>query len=284
MHVWDIRDGLTKFLLKKVVDNGSGQLFPMYDEGLNTLFIAGKGDTTLRGYEIVHLLHDVDANAETVETATNLEEASSSSVQKSCTMEFEKSLDFQTTPSEPFAGICLLPKRLCDFRNIEVARFLKLSTDAVIPMTFTVPRADHLKKYFHDDIFPPVRSKQSELTVDDWTSPDTPAMLFQPITESLSTGFNDDGSEIVNISDKPPDVVAPSEAKSKISYFNEKIIREEEEAKVRADNLTRFRQMAQQNAEFHVNLSGGVKKIGGVIITDNTNADDDSDAGWSDED
>lgn len=290
LHIWDIRQGLTTPITHQTVDQQAGQLFPMFDEGLNTLFIVGKGDTILRGYEFTSLL-DADATADVAEDSTNTADAphllssSTSPIHTTAAkLDFEKSMDFQTAPQEPFAGMCLLPKRLCDVQNIEVAQFLKLSNDAVTPMSFRVPRAEHLKKYFHDDIFPPVRSKHSELSVEDWTSADTPTILFQPNTESLKPSMDEQGNEIVNISDKPEEEKAPSESKSKISYFNDAIVREEEEAKAREDNLQRFQKMAQENAKFHANLSGGVKKIGGVIITDNTNDDDDSDAGWSDED
>ena len=38
--------------MKKKVDVATGQLFPMYDEGTNTLLLSGRGDTTIRIFEM----------------------------------------------------------------------------------------------------------------------------------------------------------------------------------------------------------------------------------------
>ena len=47
--------------------------------------------------------------------------------------------------------------------------------------------------------------------------------------------------------------------------------------------MNRLQQLALQNAQFNANRSGPVK-IGGVIVNQNDQSDDDSDAGWSDDD
>jgi coronin-7 len=173
----------------------------MFDEGLKTIFVAGKGDTILRSYELVDLLSNQDHLS-----------AQSLLDRVYC----EKSCEFKSAGLEPIAGVCLLPKRACDFRNIEVARILKLTSDSVVPISYKVPRADHLKSYFHDDIFPAVRSKQSQLTVEDWTNIESPLFIFSPQMESLKP------IDMISIADKPFEP-APSVIKSKIMSFKEEV-------------------------------------------------------------
>ena len=55
-----------------------------------------------------------------------------------------------------------------------------------------IPRAEYLKIYFQDDIFPPIRSKRSEITIDDWNNLETPSSYFFAVLESLRP-VNDNG-------------------------------------------------------------------------------------------
>lgn len=279
--LWDPRN-MEKPILEKPVDSGAGQLLPMYDEGLRTVYMTGKGDTILRAYEFITL---PPLNAADLDNPSESDlDAPAPPAPPSILL--EKGLEFMASPQEPIAGICMLPKRTCDVKNVEVSRFLKLSTNTVTPISFRVPRADHLKGYFHDDVFPPTRSKHSELSVDDWLSPDTPLDLFSPKLESLKDGLiKEDGSVFKSVSEIPPEaVVAPSNTKSKISQFKDEIEKNEQESKVREDRFLRLQNMAAQNAKFNANKSGPVK-IGGVVVQNNNEGDDSSsDGGWSDED
>eukprot|EP01134_Creolimax_fragrantissima_P006939 CFRG6939T1 len=54
--------------------------------------------------------------------------------------------------SEPTDGISFLQKYLCDVRNIEVARSLRLTSKHIEIISFTVPRTR--TDVFHDDLFP----------------------------------------------------------------------------------------------------------------------------------
>merc|ERR1712142_517284 len=55
--------------------------------------------------------------------------------------------------SEPQKGGCFVPKRALDTTKCEVARFLKLTKDAVIPLSFCVPRKTGAA-VFQTDIYP----------------------------------------------------------------------------------------------------------------------------------
>jgi len=55
LHVFDPRQ-LSEPLCTRVMDDGSGQLLPMWDDSMGCVVIAGKGDTILRCYELATLL------------------------------------------------------------------------------------------------------------------------------------------------------------------------------------------------------------------------------------
>jgi coronin-7 len=215
-------------LITKAIDSASGQLFPLFDETMNSVFLVGKGDTVLRTYEMLFLEENVPGAMPSM---------------------LEKSTDFQSS-IEPVAGICMLPKRTCDVRNVEVARLLKLTTDALIPISFRVPRADHLKAYFHDDLYPPIRAARSLATAPEWASEDTDVAIFQPILESLQP----EGMAAISASTPDP---TPSSTKSKVDSFKLAQQKAEEESKLRESNFNRLQQMAVQNAQYNRNVSGG---------------------------
>ena len=127
----------------QVIDSASGILYPMFDEDTGLVMVVGKGDTVIRFYE--------------------LSNSSSSST-------FLKSCEYSCVPAEPISGACVLPKSLCDHRNVEVMRVLKLTESSVAPVSFILPRAESLKSYFQDDLFPPTRRRCSNASIADWVS------------------------------------------------------------------------------------------------------------------
>ena len=216
--LWDARS-MTKPTCTMSIDNGAGQLFPLYDEGVGMIYLAGKGDTIIRGYEM-----------------TFLEAMSGATAVKAC--------DFQTS-KEPLAGVCLLPKRLMDVKNIEVARILKLTTDTVYPVSLKVPRADILMGYFQDDIFVPTRSKTPSASVSDWTA--SGEINLEPELDSLQP------EGMPTMSAKPEGPVRAS----KVVEFRQSIKKSEEESKVKDDTFSRLQNLAIQRSKYHPNASGG---------------------------
>jgi len=224
LHLWDPRD-LSSPISTQSIDNAAGQLFPMFDEGLGCIFLAGKGDTIIRSFE-----------------TTFLDEGGANCV---------KCNEFQSSKS-PISGICLLPKRLMDIRNVEVARILKLTTDSVYPISFTLPRADVLKSYFQDDIYPPTRSKTSEVSVSDWveaakSSGEMSSLNLTPLFDSLQPGG------MIPLSEKPDSPVKAS----RIAVFKDDIQKAENENKKKEDAFTRLQDLAIQRSIYHPNASGG---------------------------
>ena len=51
VEAWDPRK-LETPVSSKHIDSSAGQLYPYYDQGMQTAFIVGKGDSTLRTYEV----------------------------------------------------------------------------------------------------------------------------------------------------------------------------------------------------------------------------------------
>ena len=65
-------------------------------------------------------------------------------------------------------GFVLLEKRLCDVSKVEIQRALKLTKDAVLPVTYSVPRKR--LTFFQDDLYPPTRVAQPEMSAEDFLS------------------------------------------------------------------------------------------------------------------
>lgn len=135
---WDPRS-LAEPLTHMSLDSGSGMLMPFYDAENSIVYLAGKGDGSIRYYEVVdekpyfYLLSQYQSNV-------------------------------------PQRGCCLLPKRAVNTGICEIARFLKLSqgkTQVVEPISFTVPRKSDI---FQDDLYKPCFAGVPTLTAEEWKS------------------------------------------------------------------------------------------------------------------
>lgn len=132
--LWD-PESLSAPLTKENIDNGSGVLFPFWDEGTHMVYLVGKGDQQLRYYEV--------------------------NIDKSPYVFF---LTLYTA-QQPSRSACVMPKRFLDVMKCEVMRFFMLQKNTVEPVAMTVPRkADS----FQEDIFPDCPSGEAALTVEEW--------------------------------------------------------------------------------------------------------------------
>eukprot|EP01035_Chromulina_nebulosa_P019759 gene19759-25691_t len=241
IHLWDPRN-LSDPTQTISVDNASGQLYPMYDDDTGLCFIAGKGDTILRYYEM-----SFSSNDSIVFCA--------------------KSNEYLSGSREPISGICLMPKRSMDVRNVEVARLLKLTTNSVIPISFKQPRAENLKQYFQDDVFVPTRSKSSPLNVSVWQTylSDPNYVLPDAIYESLKP------DDMTNLSDKPPDKPVVQKA----TVFREDLNKKAEENQKREETFNRLQDMASR---YNPSTSHKIKiKAEAKLVEDSEDSDNDWD-------
>ena len=122
--IYQTRDLAT--LHTETLDVSPAILVPFYDEDSSTLFLSGKGETTVYGYEIA-------------EDSPHM---------------FPLSPYKTNVPSQ---GLAFIPHKNClNVKEVEFARAYRLTLTTITPISFTVPRIK--SNYFQDDIFPPTRA------------------------------------------------------------------------------------------------------------------------------
>jgi len=102
------------------LDQSAGVVIPFYDPDNSILYLSGKGDASIRYFELVKEKPYLHALSE-----------------------------FRDTTSQQ--GVTWLPKRACDTTKCEIAHCLRLMKDSIIPISFQVPRKSDL---FQKDLFP----------------------------------------------------------------------------------------------------------------------------------
>jgi len=122
LRVYDPRK-FEKYLQQVDIDQGGSVLCPYYDPDTSMVYLPGKGDATVRYYEVA----DKDENESFCFPLSEFRDNESSK------------------------GGCFLPKSACDTKICEVAIFYRLLKDWVSPVSFTVPRKSEM---FQSDIFP----------------------------------------------------------------------------------------------------------------------------------
>lgn len=137
--LYDPESSCEEPLTEEELDSSAGNVYPFYDPDNNIMFTAGKGDSTIKYYEIndeepyVHWLSTYSSNVSQ-------------------------------------RGLGYMPKRGCDVTNCEIARFYKLHKESqhsekCEPISMTVPRKSDL---FQEDIFPDFCSDEPALTAAEW--------------------------------------------------------------------------------------------------------------------
>lgn len=137
--IWDSRNMSAGHVKRERVDSSYGPLIPLYDADLNSLVLMGKGDSSLRMYEM-----DFGSGAGAASTDNVTPYAISNNTVGAGSSDVTK-------------GACLLPKQVNDLMSCEVMRILKLTDNAVQPVSITVPRKEKFK--FHEDLYPPTYSE-----------------------------------------------------------------------------------------------------------------------------
>jgi coronin-1B/1C/6 len=133
LKIWDSKK-MDKELSSHDIDQAAGVIMPFYDEDINVLYLAGKGDGNVRYFEIVD------------------EEP----------YQFYIS-EYKTTTA--CRGVAMLPKRVVNTADCEVTRMLKLTTSTVEPIRFVIPRKSEL---FQADLFPDCRAPKAAVKADDF--------------------------------------------------------------------------------------------------------------------
>ncbi|TSW89617.1 Coronin-1C [Bagarius yarrelli] len=133
------------------MDTSNGVLLPFYDPDTSVVYLCGKGDSSIRYFEItdeapyVHYLNT-----------------------------------FST--KEPQRGMGYMPKRGLDVNKCEIARFYKLHERKCEPIIMTVPRKSDL---FQDDLYPDTAGPDCAIEAEDWFE----GKNGEPILISLKDGY-----------------------------------------------------------------------------------------------
>lgn len=147
-------------ILKQDIDNASSVIMPYYDNDTSMLYFVGKGDGGISWYEVKNDKRKL----------------------------YKSQLGFRQPC--PQKGGCFLPKRGLNVMKCEMARFLKLTRDAVIPISFICPRRS---ESYQTDLYPDTHAGVPALQADEWlTGTDA-----DPILKSLDPDANgDDGPKV----------------------------------------------------------------------------------------
>ncbi|KAF6715853.1 Coronin-1B [Oryzias melastigma] len=150
LALWDTKD-LSEPVVVQEMDTSNGVLLPFYDPDTNMVYLCGKGDCTIRYFEVtdespyVHFLSLYSSK-------------------------------------EPQRGAGFLCKRGVEVNKCEIARFYKLHERKVEPISMTVPRKSDL---FQVDLYPDTAGLEPALLAEEWIAgQDAPPLLV-----SLSGGY-----------------------------------------------------------------------------------------------
>ncbi|XP_063722959.1 coronin-1A-like isoform X2 [Symsagittifera roscoffensis] len=133
---------------------GSGCLFPFFDTDSSVLYVAARGEVTIRYFEIV-----VSDDGEV--KLYDLFLFNSQTSQKS---------------------MCFMPKRGLDFMDCEIMRSYKLlnSSPMVEPVSFFVPRR---AEGFQEDLYPPTVGVEPAMSAKEWVGGKKSGPLLVPIQD-----------------------------------------------------------------------------------------------------
>ncbi|XP_069082358.1 coronin-6 isoform X2 [Pleurodeles waltl] len=150
LGLWDPTNFEEPIALQEM-DTSNGILLPFYDADSNIVYLCGKGDSSIRYFEItdeapyVHYLSTYSSK-------------------------------------EPQRGMGFMPKRGLDVSKCEIARFFKLHERKCEPIAMTVPRKSDL---FQDDLYPDTPGPEPALEAEEWIS----GKDADPILVSLKDGY-----------------------------------------------------------------------------------------------
>ena len=188
--VWDARNLSGGPVKRERVDSSYGPLIPIFDADHNTLVLMGKGDSSLRIYDVDFITTGANSSATGTGNATTgvvTSPISNNSVSSG-------SVDV-------IKGACLLPKQCNDMMSCEVMRILKLTDGAVQPVSITVPRKEKLK--FHEDLYPPtVCEASAALTSAEWLAGGNSALTRVILTLKAGASNNSSSAPTTPVADR----------------------------------------------------------------------------------
>ncbi|XP_053837157.1 coronin-1B [Vidua macroura] len=150
LALWDT-ENLEEPMGLQELDSSNGALLPFYDPDTSVVYVCGKGDSSIRYFEIteeppyIHFLNTF-------------------------------------TSKEPQRGMGWMPKRGLDVSKCEIARFYKLHERKCEPIIMTVPRKSDL---FQDDLYPDTAGPEAAMEAEEWVAGHTAG----PVLVSLRQAY-----------------------------------------------------------------------------------------------
>eukprot|EP00456_Euglypha_rotunda_P001075 TRINITY_DN1018_c0_g1_i6.p1 TRINITY_DN1018_c0_g1~~TRINITY_DN1018_c0_g1_i6.p1 ORF type:complete len:347 (-),score=70.51 TRINITY_DN1018_c0_g1_i6:246-1286(-) len=144
--VWDPKKLDTPLAIADL-DQSAGVVIPFYDPDNSILYLAGKGDASIRYFELVKdkpYLHFLS--------------------------------EFRDTVSQQ--GVAWVPKRALDTTKCEIAQCMRLMKEVIVPISFQVPRKSDL---FQKDLFPDAYAGVPALEAKDWLSGENKPPVTRPM-------------------------------------------------------------------------------------------------------
>uniref|UniRef100_K7FC45 Coronin n=1 Tax=Pelodiscus sinensis TaxID=13735 RepID=K7FC45_PELSI len=145
-----LQENLEEPMALQELDSSNGALLPFYDPDTNVIYVCGKGDSSIRYFEIteeppyIHFLNTF-------------------------------------TSKEPQRGMGWMPKRGLDVNKCEIARFYKLHERKCEPIIMTVPRKSDL---FQDDLYPDTAGPEAAMEAEEWVAGKTAGPVLISLREA----------------------------------------------------------------------------------------------------
>ncbi|KAJ7344134.1 hypothetical protein JRQ81_000084 [Phrynocephalus forsythii] len=149
LALWD-PENLEEPMALQELDSSNGALLPFYDPDTNIVYVCGKGDSSIRYFEIT-------AEAPYLHFLNTF------------------------TSKEPQRGMGWMPKRGLDVNKCEIARFYKLQERKCEPIIMTVPRKSDL---FQDDLYPDTAGPEPAMEAEDWVAGKTAPPILISLREA----------------------------------------------------------------------------------------------------
>ncbi|OQR87535.1 coronin, partial [Thraustotheca clavata] len=147
--LWDVRS-LEKPIGRERMDSSTGLLQPLVDADTKLLFVGGRGDRSVRAYEL-------------------------QPDKKQCFSSLQ-----QNAVATATWGLALLPKSICRTDQCEVARILSIGSQSIEPVNYTVPRKEAVNQ-FQADLYPDTKGSTPAMSATQWQNGENLSPNYVPI-------------------------------------------------------------------------------------------------------
>ena len=220
--IWDVRNGENcKPISVNTIDHSSALATPYLDKESKLLYIMGKGESTVR---IFNLNND----------------------------KVYKCIDF--TSKEPSTVNAMYDRRVVDYNKCEIDKFIRFSNKCLYTVSFKIPKKID---YFDPSLYPEINSGEPALNFDQWANGENKEPIKKKINEisndfvsggndfnnNATNGNNTEGNNANNNNDDKIKIL-----EEKIAELEKKLAESEENAKkLKEENENLKKELAAKN-------------------------------------